>query len=124
MQPRHRKPHHCHWTILDSEQHRLFKWEQVPRRAAQGLSPEENDATPFETAILAGTKIRTLTLILQHIGRYYDPYLLQSYSDPVSKVWTPQFPFMVRSHPEIIIASGDICLGIDTGIDRYLRCAD
>jgi hypothetical protein len=45
------------------------------------LQHEPEEKRPFSP----GRKICTLTLILQHIGRYFDPYLRQSYSDPFSK---------------------------------------
>lgn len=50
-------------------------------------------------------KMRTLTLILQHIGRCFDPYLRQSYSGSFPKAWTPWLSRVVRSCREVIVAS-------------------
>jgi len=72
----------------------------------------------------AGRKMRTLTVILQHIGRYFDRYVRQSSPDAFSKACATQFQFVVESHSESFVASTESRCGTRTEIDRYLRRAD
>src|SRR5208283_4660989 len=64
------------------------------------------------------------TLILQHIRRYLEPYVGQSDSGALSKVWTPRVRFVVETGNELAVADAGLPYGIHMKIDPNLRCAD